>query len=320
MSLILEALARPGSMAPPGVRQPGARHTPYPLRKRTGWNVFFILLSVAVLSGMATTLGWLVSQRDAPLETPVGTRESTSPLPALAASPPAVSHAPPDTPAPLLKMAKHIQEQDALIKRLEGRLASLHGADLPALSLVSATIQAPAQAVSMADAGGIPAAHAMPPLDGAFSARAIPALPHGSFVVQEKASMESQAQATKEDHEAKIADRMRMFESAMARHDWAAASRHINDLNNLLPSDSLTLLRSRAWLLMNNGGDAESMDLYARILDRLPNDLNAQLNLAIIETRRGNRSSAAQRLQRILADNPGQQDALAALDYLQALP
>ncbi len=340
MSLILEALSRQNTSASPGLRQsaPGQRNGP--ALAKQGWSTFYILLSVAVLAGMATTLGWLMSQRDAPIpaqvqapSTSVGSESwrnlespvSTSPqaeahthrrTPVRQESAPRDARPPADIPAPLLKMAKHIKEQEELIQTLETRLAAIidnESTPYPYMQ-TAAFVDQPQPAPEVRD-------NPLSYYEGASqlhnTPRATPSLPHGSFVVQAKAT---DAPADEQSHENRIAERMQTFESAMTRTDWAAAERHLNDLSSLLPTDSLTLLRNKAWLLMNKGDNAKSMKLYTRILERLPNDLNAQLNLAILDQRLGNRPAAAKRLQRILDENPSQPDALAALDYLQALP
>lgn len=303
--------------------------------------MFYILLSVAVLAGTATTLGWLVSQRDAPAPAPaadayaesaasLATKTSVSPSPQAQtqtqfltrgpqAQEPQGARSSSDMPAPLLKMAKHIQEQEVLIQKLEARLAAIAD-NAPAPSPYGRTAALPGYPGSAPGADITSPSHHGDAAPLYHAPSAMPSLPHGSFVVQAQASKITDAPTDAQGHENRIADRMQTFESAMTRGDWAAAERHLNDLSSLLPADSLTLLRNKAWLLMNKGKDAESMKLYTRILERLPKDLNAQLNLAILEQRLGNRSAAAERLRRILDENPGQPDALAALEYLQALP
>ncbi len=343
MSLILEALARQTPSASSGLRQaaPGQLRGSAPAKQ--GWSIFYILLSVAVLAGVATTLGWLISQHDGPTGTqapipapdvpvlPVSWPEPETPAPtpiqtqayahALMNGRPAPqdARAPADAPAPLLKMARHIQEQDALIRKLEARLSAIaESVPMPNPSMPAAALAGLPGSLS---GTGNTAFHRHEGATPLYDApRDAPSLPQGSFVVQADASKTQDAATDTQNHERRIADRIQIFEAAMANGDWSAAERHLNDLSSLLPADSLTLLRNKAWLLMNKGSDAESRKLYTRILERLPADLNAQLNLAILEQRVGDRRAAAERLQRILDDNPGQPDALAALDYLQALP
>lgn len=71
----------------------------------------------------------------------------------------------------------------------------------------------------------------------------------------------------------------------------------------MLPPRSLTLLRMQAWLAHERGDVASALALYRRILERVPGDQTAAINLAILEAAHGNGASARQRLRRLRADD-----------------
>lgn len=87
----------------------------------------------------------------------------------------------------------------------------------------------------------------------------------------------------------------------LAAGDAATASEHLEQLQQLLPRRSLTLLRSRAWHALVAGDDLQARRLYTELAQRLPGDREATINLAVVEARLGEHEAAMQRLQRLLA-------------------
>ncbi|MCK9487847.1 MAG: hypothetical protein M0Q42_00315 [Xanthomonadales bacterium] len=86
----------------------------------------------------------------------------------------------------------------------------------------------------------------------------------------------------------------------LAAGDLAAARGHLEQLDELLPRRSLTLLRSRAWYALVAGDDVVARGHYAELAARLPGDREATINLAIAEARLGEHDAALHRLQRLL--------------------
>ncbi|MDR3157771.1 MAG: tetratricopeptide repeat protein [Zoogloeaceae bacterium] len=108
---------------------------------------------------------------------------------------------------------------------------------------------------------------------------------------------ESAAHA-KKTREAQIRDLVRRVNAAILQEDFALAEGLLGTLGHFLPERSLTMLRIRAWLSFSSGQDAAAREAYLEILERIENDENAGINLAILATRAGQGKEA----ERILAD------------------
>jgi predicted Zn-dependent protease len=99
-------------------------------------------------------------------------------------------------------------------------------------------------------------------------------------------------------HEAQVRDWVHRADTAIRQKDFGRAETLLDALGRFLPERSLTRLRMRAWLDLSSGRDAAARDAYLEILERIENDENAGINLAILEARAGQGKEAA----RILAD------------------
>ncbi|NZA24812.1 tetratricopeptide repeat protein [Luteimonas sp. SJ-92] len=109
------------------------------------------------------------------------------------------------------------------------------------------------------------------------------------------------------------------IERAVAAGDVAAAELHLDALSGLLHEDSLTLLRMRAWVASVRG-DADEAELgYRRILQRVPDDANAAVNVARFEAGRGEIDSARGRLTRLSGRHPGSAQVRGAMAELEAM-
>lgn len=98
---------------------------------------------------------------------------------------------------------------------------------------------------------------------------------------------------------------MSRLQAAVAGGDIAVRDASLDELQKLLPADSLTLLRARAWAA-HGGNDIEGAERYYRaILQRVPDDEYAGVNLALIDARRGDVNEARERLARLAARNSG---------------
>ncbi|SBV36793.1 conserved exported hypothetical protein [uncultured Stenotrophomonas sp.] len=127
------------------------------------------------------------------------------------------------------------------------------------------------------------------------------------------------SKAAADDERNAVAVRMAMstLNAAVAEHDAGTTASAIARLQALLPAQSLTLLRARAWAAHGSGDYAEAELLYRTILDRVPDDEHAGVNLALLDARRGDVDDARARLDRMAARNsrsPQIAQALAELD------
>jgi len=101
------------------------------------------------------------------------------------------------------------------------------------------------------------------------------------------------------------------FEQAMRIGDLDRGKAHLDDLASLLPARSLTLQRMQAWHAHQSGDTATAIALYGEIVQRIPNDPNAVINLALLEAAQGDVDGASQRL-RTLRSMGGESTELAA--------
>jgi hypothetical protein len=79
--------------------------------------------------------------------------------------------------------------------------------------------------------------------------------------------------------------RFARFVAAMKDARTADAERELAALRERLPAGSLGLLRAQAWFDLRAGRDATAADGYRAILDRMPGDEEAAVNLASIQAR-----------------------------------
>jgi tetratricopeptide (TPR) repeat protein len=104
---------------------------------------------------------------------------------------------------------------------------------------------------------------------------------------------------------AAVARQVDAMGDAIAQGDYDAAQTHLQALQHLLPPRSLTLLRMRAWLAQQRGEDAQALPLYREIVERIPGDRGAAINLALLEATAGQLDEARQRLRRLQASEGG---------------
>lgn len=92
---------------------------------------------------------------------------------------------------------------------------------------------------------------------------------------------------------------MAQLQTAVADSNTEGRDRALAELQKLLPGDSLTLLRARAWAA-HGTGDINLADQYYRaILQRVPDDENAGVNIALIDAGRGDIEKSRERLNRM---------------------
>ena len=106
---------------------------------------------------------------------------------------------------------------------------------------------------------------------------------------------------------------------ALDAGDRAAAQSQLSSLEQELPASSLTLLRARAWVIGTGSDMAAARSAYSAILARLPEDENALLNMAALETKDGKMDAARTFLAQALSANPESAAAKAAQQRISAL-
>ena len=117
---------------------------------------------------------------------------------------------------------------------------------------------------------------------------------------------------------AKVREAMGALHAAVGDADAAATGAAIARLEALLPAQSLTLLRARAWAAHGHSDLDEARRLYRAILDRVPDDEHASINLALLDARRGDVDQARARLDRLASRNARSPQVLRALAELEA--
>jgi predicted negative regulator of RcsB-dependent stress response len=122
------------------------------------------------------------------------------------------------------------------------------------------------------------------------------------------------------DTSTRIPDALASLQRAVAQSDAAAIEQQLQALRQLLPADSLTLLRNEAWVAHNRGDLVTAEDRYRQILSRVPEDTQAGVNLALLEAGRGQTDVAQGRLLRLAAENGDSSIIAQALAQIRGTP
>lgn len=122
------------------------------------------------------------------------------------------------------------------------------------------------------------------------------------------------------DASARIPDALASLQRAVAQGDATAIDQQLQALRQLLPADSLTLLRNEAWVAHNRGDLVTAEDRYRQILSRVPEDTQAGVNLALLEAGRGQTDVAQGRLLRLAAENGDSSVIAQALAQIRGTP
>jgi Flp pilus assembly protein TadD len=110
----------------------------------------------------------------------------------------------------------------------------------------------------------------------------------------------------------------REINGAIRAGDFTGARVRLDRMEVVAPPQSLTLLRLRAWLAMSDGRLDEARRLYRQILNRLNDDENAGVNLAILEAQGGNRETALKILTGLSVRHPDSENIEAVRRMLGA--
>ncbi len=95
--------------------------------------------------------------------------------------------------------------------------------------------------------------------------------------------------------------------AAMARRDREAVTELFGHLESLRGREDTFILKLKGFWHMSNGEQQEAEQALVRVLARLPDDLDANLNMALIESRSGRMNEAKYRAERLRARYPGDQ-------------
>lgn len=106
------------------------------------------------------------------------------------------------------------------------------------------------------------------------------------------------------DSDQGMASRVDAFNAAMSSGNHAQARDALAAIKTRLSPQSVTLLRMQAWYAMDSGDDVAALDLYQRILERLPDDVNAGVNVALIDWRASRKQAARTRIDELHTLHP----------------
>lgn len=98
--------------------------------------------------------------------------------------------------------------------------------------------------------------------------------------------------------------RFARFVAAMKNNQAGDAERELSALKARLPAGSLGLIRAQAWFDLRAGNDGAAAEQYRAILDRMPGDEEAAINLASIHSRKGKPEEARATLDAALRLSP----------------
>ncbi|GAA4418178.1 hypothetical protein GCM10023090_02780 [Acidovorax lacteus] len=110
-----------------------------------------------------------------------------------------------------------------------------------------------------------------------------------------------------------VEQRFAEFMVAMNAQDWSGAQQQLDALRKRLPPQAAGLLRAQAWFDLQRGELDSARQGYQQLLERLPGDEEAAINLASVLSRQGQGEAARQVLLQavqIRPDAPRLRDAL----------
>jgi Flp pilus assembly protein TadD len=91
---------------------------------------------------------------------------------------------------------------------------------------------------------------------------------------------------------------------AIEAGNHALATTTIAQLTKIFPPESITLLRLRAWQALRNNEQALAITLYGQLVERLPDDESSAINLAVLNSKAGNRDEARRIINRLAEHHP----------------
>ncbi|BFO53911.1 MULTISPECIES: tetratricopeptide repeat protein [Comamonadaceae] len=319
MSLIHQALR---DMDPPLAADAAAlapRSAPAPARGRRGPLLALVGALAVAVAGLA---GWHALRTGRPLASaaaPAATPPAVIASAVAASMPPApaASAAPVQAPLPAVSPAPAVSDANAAPVPVPTAVAAP----------VATTVPAAPEPVAQADAAPVrrpaPArVSVQPPAErprGGSRAAVPPARPSQGHPAAARVAVSPAAPASA-PAAMPVEQRFNAFLQAMRAGDLPGAGQHLAALRRELSPGSVSLLRAEGWYALAGGDAGAAARIYQDILDRLPGDEEASINLASIEARRDRAESA----RKILADavrlHPESESLKAALARFQAKP
>ena len=113
-----------------------------------------------------------------------------------------------------------------------------------------------------------------------------------------------------------VADLFGSLNRALANRDEPLAKRHLTAIQARLPEGSVARLRAEAWFSHQSGDVDGAGQIYRSLLNKLPGDEHAGVNLASIEKKLQRADRAKEVLSAALRHNPASVALRAALDQL----
>ncbi|MBV8619552.1 MAG: tetratricopeptide repeat protein [Curvibacter sp.] len=287
MSLIHDAL-KEMDRPQPAAAAPAVRlvRSAEPSATRSALGAFVLVIAVGGL-GFWGWQQWRPQAVPQPAAIPapaVPPAVAVNPVPALPAP---AAPVPPAAPADVSAVGTPAQVSAAPAGVVAGPAA-------PMAAPVSAA-PAPADPAAKAASAATPAAHRRPQ---ATAVRPRPAVAARPEVIEEDKPPEQ---------------RFALFLQAMKTNDLPAAEAQLKHLREQMSPSSVTLLRAEAWYALDSGDTAGARRQYNAILERLPGDEEASINLASLELADHHVEQARRLLHEALGQNPDSDALKAAL-------
>lgn len=281
---------------PPRVSAAGARS-----RSRSDWVGGVAAFTMVVAAGAA---GWMLL---GPART---TQQPSMPAPAVPAQPAVQGVVPvPSTPAAEMALAASAPSAPSVLAGSSGTPQASSALSMPAT--VGAATAAPSAAASPAPAVAVSPASAAATVN---AERARGASAPATRAVRKAAAAVPPAPVAPEPAEDKpVEQRFAEFMVAMNAQDWSAAQQQLDALRKRLPPQAVGLLRAQAWFDLQRGELGQARQGYQQLLERMPGDEEAAVNLASVLSRQGQGEAARQVLLQavqIRPDAPRLRDAL----------
>ncbi|MCP4595121.1 lipopolysaccharide assembly protein LapB [Neptuniibacter sp.] len=119
-----------------------------------------------------------------------------------------------------------------------------------------------------------------------------------------------------EDDSGDVPYTVALVKSAIRSGSITESEMHLSTLENMVGSDSLIYMRLSAYKLLTEKNNIEASLVYAKLLRERPDDMEANLNMALLEIRMGKNKAALHRLQRLEALYP---DSKQVTRYLKVV-
>jgi tetratricopeptide (TPR) repeat protein len=164
--------------------------------------------------------------------------------------------------------------------------------DIDPAAAASAIVAASQNAASQNDAAI--AVAEPPPVPQAAPAPRTP--PDKSYLDKSTFKLGRQADSSKDQD---VSHWVNLFSNEMSAGNFEQARAYLSKLQAKLPAQSITLLRMQAWYAVDTSDDNTAREIFLRILDRVPDDQNAGVNIALIDWRANRYSTALARIDRL---------------------